>query len=250
MPARRSIGRVHTAAAADVVLDQLRRAIGLGRFLPGDKLPPERSLADQLGVSRTTLRVALRVLAREGIVEVRRGAKGGITVRPAPAHLRPVGERALEEMENAMAFRLAVERATARLAAARRSPADLRRLRGLFDVMSRLTDTAQRRRDPSNVARFIATDVSFHLAIAAAARHPDLEDAAERALARRYLPFGTVFAALHDDANDGHAEILAALSAGDGGRAEQLMAAHVQRTYRRGQRLIRPAPVPPIPARR
>lgn len=237
--APRSIDRVRTAAAADVVLEQLRRAIGLGRFLPGDKLPPERSLADQLGVSRTTLRIALRVLAREGIVAVRRGAKGGITVRPAPTQLRPAGERALEEIENALAFRLAIERSTARLAAARRSPEDLRRLRGLLEVMSRLTDTAQDRRDPNNVARFIATDVAFHLAIASAARHPDLEDAAERALARRYLPFGTVFAALHDDANDGHAEILAALTAGNGSRAEKLMAAHIQRTYRTGQRLIR-----------
>lgn len=232
------IAPVRTTVAADVVLEQLRRAIGLGRFLPGDKLPPERSLADQLGVSRTTLRVALRVLTREGVVEVRRGARGGITVRPAAGRLNPSEKETREEIENAFAFRLANERAAARLAAARRTAADLRRLHGLFDVMSSLSDTAEHRRDPDNVARFVAADAEFHLAIAAAARHPQFEEAVEGALARRYLPFGTVFSALHDDANAGHAEILGAIEAADEGRTERLMAAHIQRNYRTARDLI------------
>lgn len=233
-----SIEPVRVTVAAEAVLEQLRRAIGLGRFLPGDKLPPERSLARQLAVSRTTLRAALRDLVGDGVVEILRGAQGGIVVREGgqggrnPRHTQ-------EEIENTFAFRLANERAAARLAAARRTAADLRRLRGLLNVMKGLTDTAEQRRNPDNVARFVAVDADFHLAIARAARHPLFEEAVERALARRYLPFGTVFVAVHDDANHGHAEILAAIEAGDENRAERLMAAHVERNYRIARALLR-----------
>lgn len=234
----RSIEPVRVTAAADVVLEQLRRAIGLGRFAPGDKLPPERSLAQQLGVSRTTLRSALRVLAREGVVEVLRGAYGGIVVR-SRGEGGGEARRTHEDIENTFAFRLANERAAARLAAVRRTAADIRRLRAILEVMDDLTRTAAARTNPDNVPLFIAADAEFHLAVARAARHPLFEDAVERALARRYLPFGTVFVALHDDANHGHAEILDAIEAGDENRADRLMAAHVQRNYRTARRLVR-----------
>ena len=54
--------------------DHLRRAIHLGEFKPGDKFLPERQHAEQLGISRVTLREAIRVLEAEGYVEVRRGS--------------------------------------------------------------------------------------------------------------------------------------------------------------------------------
>ncbi len=84
---------VATVPAYELVLEQLRRSINLGHFGPGDKLPPERDLARQLGVSRTTVREAVRVLEGEALVEVRRGSTGGITVlqpavRPRPACAR------------------------------------------------------------------------------------------------------------------------------------------------------------------
>ena len=68
------------AAAYEVVTERIRRAIHIGSYLPGDKLPPERMLAQQLGVSRTTVREAIRVLEGEGYVVSRRGASGGILV--------------------------------------------------------------------------------------------------------------------------------------------------------------------------
>lgn len=228
---------VESTATASVVLAQLRRAIGLGRFQPGDRLPPERSLAAQLGVARGTLRSALRVLSRDGVVEIRRGAHGGIIVRTDAQELG-VGARTAEEIDNNYAFRLANERAAARLAALRRTAADLRRLDGLLELMARLTATAAARRSPTNVATFIAADVDFHLAIAAAARHPWFEQTIEQALAHRYLPFGTIFTALHDDANDGHREILAAIAAGNAAAAERAMARHIQSNYRVARRLV------------
>ena len=61
-----AINSVRPVAAYELVVEQVKRAIFLGRFVPGDKLPPERELAAQMLVSRTTIREAMRVL--EGAV--------------------------------------------------------------------------------------------------------------------------------------------------------------------------------------
>src|ERR1700712_3739154 len=75
---------VRAAATYELVVDQLRRALALTRFVPGEKLPPERELAQQLGVSRTSVREAIRILEGEGALEVKRGATGGVLVRQMP----------------------------------------------------------------------------------------------------------------------------------------------------------------------
>ena len=61
------------------IADQLTDMIANHRFLPGDKLPNEIELADELQVSRTTLREALRILITRGLVEVRRGVGTFVT---------------------------------------------------------------------------------------------------------------------------------------------------------------------------
>jgi GntR family transcriptional repressor for pyruvate dehydrogenase complex len=71
-PARR---RLH-----EDVADQLRDAIFDGRFQPGQKLPPERELAEQFAVNRTSVREAIKVLEGQGLVSVRQG--DGVTVQP------------------------------------------------------------------------------------------------------------------------------------------------------------------------
>ncbi|MBT5037425.1 MAG: winged helix-turn-helix transcriptional regulator, partial [Rhodospirillaceae bacterium] len=85
------IDPVRPTSACELVVEQLRRAIHLGRFLAGDKLPPERELAKQLGVSRTTVREAVKVLEGEGLVRSKRGAAGGLSVldqKTSASHLR------------------------------------------------------------------------------------------------------------------------------------------------------------------
>src|SRR5919202_5827918 len=75
-----STGRI----SADIV-EQIKAAIQDGRLAPGDQLPPERDLTQQLGVSRVSVRDALRTLEALGLVEVRVGARGGAFVTaPAP----------------------------------------------------------------------------------------------------------------------------------------------------------------------
>ena len=68
---------IKSKRAFEEVCDQIRREIALGTLKPGDRLPPEREFAEQLGVSRTAIREALRSLENAGLVECHQGMGGG-----------------------------------------------------------------------------------------------------------------------------------------------------------------------------
>ncbi|NYT63545.1 FadR family transcriptional regulator [Alcaligenaceae bacterium] len=72
--------QVHIARAADDIAQQVRQQITAGRLTPGARLPSERALAEEFGVSRNTLREAVRSLEQAGLVELKKGAHGGIFI--------------------------------------------------------------------------------------------------------------------------------------------------------------------------
>ncbi|MEU9807119.1 GntR family transcriptional regulator [Mycobacterium sp. NPDC050853] len=76
--------RPMSAKAPDVIAGMLRRRILSGDLMPGDSLPPEAELVSQLGVSRETARVALRLLEAEGLTETRQGRTGVRICHPEP----------------------------------------------------------------------------------------------------------------------------------------------------------------------
>src|SRR5260370_6846523 len=81
---------------------------------PGDRFPAERELAAQLGISRPTLREAIRELQQAGYVESRRGRSGGTFVTgtpPAPdrGELRRLAREDGDKLSDALTFRLAIE---------------------------------------------------------------------------------------------------------------------------------------------
>ena len=80
-----SVGRM-----SEVIVDKIRDLMRDGQLKPGDRLPPERELCERFGVSRVTMREALRMLESAGLVEIRVGARGGAFVT-APSSNR-VGE--------------------------------------------------------------------------------------------------------------------------------------------------------------
>jgi GntR family transcriptional regulator, transcriptional repressor for pyruvate dehydrogenase complex len=120
------LSRVSVGRISEVIVDQIRLLIRSGQLTAGDRLPSERELCERFGVSRVTVREALRVLEANGLVDIRVGARGGAFVT-APTS-RMVGEgiadlislsslSALEVTEARMVFELGLvplvcERAT------------------------------------------------------------------------------------------------------------------------------------------
>jgi GntR family transcriptional regulator, transcriptional repressor for pyruvate dehydrogenase complex len=208
-----------------VVTERLRHAIHIGTYLPGDKLPPERALAQQLGVSRMTVREAIRVLRTEGYVSSRRGSTGGITVLDQAEdemRLRQVLRHRMAELDDDFEFRIAVEGAAARLAAQRRTKHDLARLREAYLELEQGPETA----------RFRAADNVFHLAIADAARNKFMRQAIENVRAMTGVPLDQVISRVFTSAHEHHAQILQAIEDRDPDAAERAVVAHIRRAQR------------------
>jgi GntR family transcriptional repressor for pyruvate dehydrogenase complex len=229
-----AIGSIRATATYELVVEQLRKAIFLGRFMPGDKLPPERDLARQMVVSRTTIREAIRVLEGEGLVAVKRGATGGLVVlgqdRLNPAQIEAYIETQRGILDSLLEFRIANECATASLAAKRRDKAHLARLRDALKQMDALCASAEVRANTANIAQFFACDSEFHLVIAEASMNPYLIDAVEQSRAEMFLPVGKVFNRLEDRANDHHRGIYQAIESQNAELAAQRMKMHIEAT--------------------
>jgi DNA-binding FadR family transcriptional regulator len=143
---------------------RLGTAIRLGLLTPGTQLPPERELADQLGISRSTLRHALTTLVQSGLLASARGRGGGTFVVPSPP-LAAGGRKALDkEVRGVLDFRVTTETGAAVLAAERRTAADLTNLSELVARMAASEDFEHYRR----------ADIRFHIGIAEAAQSPRL----------------------------------------------------------------------------
>lgn len=112
---------VRSGNAFEEAIQRIVQAIRLGAVMTGERLPPERALAKQLGISRVTLREALRALTEAGLVESRRGRSGGtfVTYRPDddvdPTLLR--GHDLREELEDHLVMRAVLEPGAAEAAA-------------------------------------------------------------------------------------------------------------------------------------
>ena len=139
---------------------QLSDLIAAGEFTPGQRLPSERDLALQLGVSRPSVREALIALEIEGKVEVRVGA-GVFVIGPRPTEASTLDEEGEGPFE-LLAARSAVEGETWALAARHATEAELEEIGAAVEELAQL-GTADPQNDP--------VDRKFHLAIARAAHN-------------------------------------------------------------------------------
>ena len=231
--------RRSTPTVAEDVADRVRRLIHAGALSSGDRLPPERDLAADLGVGRVSVREALRLLAEEGYITVRRGANGGSFVAtldsPYQVWLDQMRARA-GELDAILDLRIALEGHGAYLAAQRRSTADLKALgRAISDIEG-----------SSSRAGFRLADAHFHAGVVAAARSTRLQDVVGQARGEFFVPVDTLmFEDQIEVSVNGHAAVLRALEDQDPDRARTAMAEHIEETRThvhwllRGERLRR-----------
>lgn len=224
-------------ASEDIVL-QIKENIFSGKLAPGDRLPSEKELAEQFGLSRITVRDALRILESQNLILIKVGAGGGAFV----AHPNPniLGE-ALTDMlrlqgttpRELSEARLPIEMTIVRLAAERATQEDL-------EAMRQAVAEARAGR-ASGDPHFTSHSVDFHIAMAKAAKNQVLFFTVS---SFRTLFYETLEKLVPDDemsqrAIDDHQKILDAIVAHEGERAAVVMREHLEYFERRTQKLHR-----------
>lgn len=214
----------HRPALAERVYHLLHSRIGNGDYAANRKLPPEKSLAEEFGVSRPVLRAALERLREEGLIYSRQGAGNFVReTRTVPLGFARV--QTIADIQRCYEFRFTIEPAAAALAAVRRNQADLEEIGRALSLMDAATTSMTHRED---------ADYSFHLAVARAANNQYFE-ASMRAL-RDHIHAGMKLhgQALMSDGAHGlrevfqeHSAIFAAIRDGDANTARLLMEQHL-----------------------
>ncbi len=220
---------VSPVLTSDVVAAHLRQRIHAGEFSPGDRLPAQRDLAEQLGVARVSVREGIRQLVDSGYLDVRRGASGGAFVtqlsRPLEAWRQRLRSMA-GELDELIDFRSAVEAKAASLAAERASRAELAEMRAAMKAMRALRSPG---REPRTAFR--QADGLFHDALSRAARNRRLEAVIREARIELFTPYDLLtFDEPLKPVIDDHQAIYEAVRDGDSVRAALLMSEHVEHT--------------------
>ncbi|MDI2129473.1 FadR/GntR family transcriptional regulator [Yinghuangia seranimata] len=225
---------VRRVRAHEEVLARIEEQIAAGRLKAGDRLPGERQLAESLGVSRASVREALRVLEAMGVLvsTTGRGPDAGavLTARPADALadvLRLQLGLAAFSLHDIVETRRVIETWAARSAAAQATPEDVERLR---DAVSRMAGP------DLTPDRFNQADADFHLALAEASGNTliatlmhGLRDAVGRHAVEAVERLGWPESAelLRTD----HHRIVEAVAAGRADKAAQAVDEHLRRSY-------------------
>lgn len=159
--------RVETPRLSDIIMQRMESMILEGSFKPGQKLPPERELASNFGVSRPSVREAIQKLAAKGLLTSRQGGGTFVSGKIGSSFSDPLLELLGSHDEfhhDLLEFRHSLEGLSAYYAALRSTPADKERLQAKFDALKdTYTDN-----DPGREAE---ADAAFHLAIAEAAHN-------------------------------------------------------------------------------
>lgn len=163
---------VRTARTFEIIADEIRGQIRDGRITTGDKLPPERELAQQFGTSRNAVREALRSLEHAGLIALQKGAHGGAfitdgdpsAVAQSIEDLIHLGGASLADVTEA---RMSIETVIVGIASGKAGNADFASLDANIDAVEELT----RARDMEAKA---ALNMEFHVLLAKATGNPVL----------------------------------------------------------------------------
>ena len=220
------LGRLNVPKASDVLADRLRSRIRSGELQEGGVLPSERDLVVQTGLSRTSVREALRLLEVEGLIDIRPGRNGGSRVR------RPAGDELARHLdlfiwgrdvsvEDLHDVREALEALGAEGAALRRTDAELAAL---------VAQTQAVEAAVGDIGRYLEANLAWHMAVVRASHNEllisimnALSNAIHEATAIEAFDSPEVWRSTLEI----HRRILEAISARDAPAARRRMARHV-----------------------
>lgn len=222
------VGAVKIAKGPETLAGMLRDSILSGEIAPGAAFAPERTLVEQTGLSRATVREALRILETEGLVISRPGRNGGARVQPLNDNgvakavhafvrgLRVDGATLRETRE-------VLEGATARLAAERRTAADLAEIAAIGVRLEAAID---------DVSRLAEENALWHIAVAQAGHNPLLTAFMKSIAAAISHPDGDHGAQLSRDGRTAlikaHRRVVEAIADRDADAAERRMLRHLR----------------------
>lgn len=220
--------RVETRRLYEQVADQIRAQIEAGGLLEGTRLPAERDLASQLGVSRSSLREALIALEIDGRIEIRSGS--GIYVCPSGRRGDISALSWSDSSGELLQARVVLESAAATFAAARVSAVGLHRVEEALDEM---------REELARGGEPVEADRRFHLCIAEQGGNSVLVEMLGALFDRRHSPVSAPMSAYVEttrgwqSALDEHEAILQALKSRNPQAAAAEMCHHLQSSHRR-----------------
>jgi GntR family transcriptional repressor for pyruvate dehydrogenase complex len=224
MSSPRQLETISRNRVANVAIERIKSLILSGELGPHDRLPTERELAEQLGISRPTIREAIRALIAMNILESRHGAGTYVSSLDPRELAEPIDFLLRVDEDSFLSLfetRQVLETGLVRLAAVHATPEEIAELRRLMDSYRDTMD------DPETC---IHLDIEFHDCIAKAARNPILasllSSVARLALESRRRTGRS--AAVREATVIDHGTIIAAIEARDGDAAARAMHDHLQ----------------------
>lgn len=221
-----------TTRRRDDIVQKIRDAIRSRSLGPGDRLPGERQLASEFGVSRGSIREAIQFLATLGVVQVRHG--GGTFLRVPGGevgsqrlHWRSWVERNRDRILEVLEVRMGAETFAVELAARRAGPEDLERLVGVLQRMKTATQEC-------DMTAVMQCDLAFHEALVLAAGNRTLRDLLQT-LGEELVPSRGAVLELEGRIERSYSEHLAiyeAIQAGNSAAAAAAMKVHLESVQR------------------
>ncbi|MEG3155569.1 FadR/GntR family transcriptional regulator [Sphingomonas sp. RB1R13] len=222
------LGRIKVPKSSDVLAERLKQEILSDGYALGAALPTERELVSTTGLSRGSVREALRILEAQGLVNTRAGRYGGTTVsQPTTvqlaSHVNLYAKGRSLPLNALVEVRLALEPMVAELAAERRTEEDLATLRAISDRIAWASE--------NDLTAFLEENVNWHDALAAAS-HNDLLHALATSVSGLMFEASQIeeFASteVRERVRHAHARILEAIEAGDAELARSRVERDVQ----------------------
>lgn len=211
------------------IVAQVEKILLEERLRPGDRLPPEREMAQLLGVSRPSLREAVRILQARGRLVVKHGQGVFVAELRSEQELRSALQQAEISINELFAMREVLEVPAAGWAAERVTPEQIEELRGTLASLDAAFDE-----EPCDFARPAGLDAQFHLRIAGAAGNRYLQQTSHvlNDILLSGMETTLLIEGRREKSHREHHRILDALAAGDAAAARRAARTHIRNAHR------------------